>query len=173
MAESNPRNDAATSAVARELVITRDFDAPRSLAFRVWTNPTHVAQWWGPHGFTNPVCELDARTGGAILIHMRGPDGTVYPMTGVFQEVVEPERLVFTSAALDPEGNPLFEVLNTVTFAEQGRKATLTLQASVLKTTPQAIPYLAGMEAGWTQSLERFESHVARERADAERADAA
>jgi uncharacterized protein YndB with AHSA1/START domain len=167
MAESNPRNDAATNAVVRELVITRVFDAPRSLAFRVWTNPKHVAQWWGPHGFTNPVCELDARTGGAILIHMRGPDGTVYPMTGVFQEVVEPERLVFTSVALDEEGNSLFEVLNTVMFAEQGRKSTLTLRASVLKATPQAIPHLAGMEAGWAQSLERFESHVARERADA------
>jgi uncharacterized protein YndB with AHSA1/START domain len=167
MAESNPRNDAATNAVVRELVITRVFDAPRSLAFRVWTSPKHVAQWWGPHGFTNPVCELDARTGGAILIHMRGPDGTVYPMTGVFQEVVEPERLVFTSVALDEEGNSLFEVLNTVTFAQQGRKATLTLRASVLKATPQAIPHLAGMEAGWAQSLERFESHVARERADA------
>ena len=98
MAESNPRNDAATNAVARELVITRVFDAPLSFAFRVWTSPKHVAQWWGPHGFTNPVCELDARPGSAIRIHMCGPDGTVYPMTGVYQEVVEPERLVFTRA---------------------------------------------------------------------------
>jgi uncharacterized protein YndB with AHSA1/START domain len=167
MAENNPRNDAATNAVARELVITRVFDAPRSLSFSAWTSPNHVAQWWGPHEFTNPVCELDPRPGGAIRIHMCGPDGTVYPMTGVYQEVVEPERLVFTSAALDEEGNPLFEVLNTVTFAEQGSKATVTLRASVVKATPQAMPHLAGMEAGWTQSLERFEAYMTHAREDA------
>jgi uncharacterized protein YndB with AHSA1/START domain len=67
----------------QELVLTRVFDAPRELVFKVWTDPKHLARWWGPRGFTNPVCELDLRPGGAILIHMRGPDGTVYPMTGV------------------------------------------------------------------------------------------
>ena len=87
-----------------ELVLTRVFDAPRELVFKAWTDAKRVAQWWGPHQFTNPVCELDARPGGAIRIHMRGPDGTVYPMTGVYQEVVEPERIVFTSAALDAAG---------------------------------------------------------------------
>ncbi len=76
-------------------MITRTFDSPRELVFKAWTDPKHVTQWWGPHGFTNPVCELDVRPGGAIRIHMRGPDGTVYPMTGTFHEVVEPERLVF------------------------------------------------------------------------------
>ncbi|MGH2376470.1 MAG: SRPBCC family protein, partial [bacterium] len=130
--------------------------------FKAWTDPKHVAQWWGPRGFTNPVCELDVRPGGAIRIHMRGPDGTLYPMTGVYQEIVEPERLVFTSAALDKESNPLFEVLNTVTFAEQGGKTTLTLQARVVKATAEAAPYFEGMEAGWTQSLERLAEQVAK-----------
>jgi alkanesulfonate monooxygenase SsuD/methylene tetrahydromethanopterin reductase-like flavin-dependent oxidoreductase (luciferase family) len=69
---------------------------------------------------------------------MRGPDGIVYPMTGVYQEIVEPERLVFTSAALDDEGKPLFEVLNTVAFAEQGGRTTLTTRARVVKTTAAA-----------------------------------
>lgn len=147
---------------ARELVFTRVFDAPRRLVFEAWTDPKHVAQWWGPHGFTNPVCELDVRPGGAIRIHMRGPDGTVYPMTGVYQEIVEPERLVFTSAALDRDGNPLFEVLNTVTFAEQGGRTTQTSRARVVKSTAGAAPYLEGMEAGWAQSLERLEAHVAK-----------
>jgi uncharacterized protein YndB with AHSA1/START domain len=156
------RNEPTTQSAKREVVLTRVFDAPRSLVFKAWTDPKHVTQWWGPHGFTNPVCGLDARPGGAIRIHMRGPDGTVYPMTGVFQEIVEPERLVFTSAALDDKGHPLFEVLNTVTFAEQGGKTTLTLQARVVQATAAAAPYLAGMEAGWTQSLERFEAYVAK-----------
>ena len=147
----------------QELVLTRVLDAPRELVFKAWTDPKCVAQWWGPHGFTNPVCELDLRPGGAILIHMRGPDGTVYPMTGVYQEVVEPERLLFTSAALDLDGNPMFEVLATVTFAEESGKTKQILRARVIKKTPQAAPYLAGMEAGWTQSLERLAACVATE----------
>src|SRR5229473_5081659 len=146
-----------------ELVLTCLFNAPRELVFKVWTDPKHVAQWWGPRGFTNPVCELDLRPGGAILIHMRSPDGIVYPMTGVFQEVVPPERLVFTSAALDSDGNPLFEVLTTVTFAEEGGKTKQILRARVIKKTAQAAPYLAGMEAGWTQSLERLAAYVSTE----------
>ncbi len=61
------------------------FDAPRELVFKAWTDPKQVAQWWGPHGFSNPVCELGLRPGADIRIHMRGPDGTVYPMTGVYR----------------------------------------------------------------------------------------
>ncbi len=144
-----------------ELVLTRVFDAPRELVFKAWTDPKCVAEWWGPNGFTNPVCELDVRPGGAIRIHMRGPDAIVYPMTGVYQEVVWPERLVFTSAALDLDGNPMFEVLTTVTFAEQGGKTKQILRARVIKRTAQAAPYLAGMEAGWTQMLDRLTAYMA------------
>jgi uncharacterized protein YndB with AHSA1/START domain len=141
----------------RELVITRVFDAPRQLVFKAWTDPKHLAQWWGPKGFTNPVCELDVRPGGAILIHMRGPDGVVYPMKGVFHEIVAPERLVFTTSAFeDAEGNPLLEDLNTVTFEEQGGKTKLTLRAIVVKSAPEVEAALAGMEEGWSQSLDRL-----------------
>lgn len=154
------KTNPATAPAEREFVFTHAFDAPRGLVFKAWTDPKHVAQWWGPHGFTNPVCELDVRPGGALRIHMRGPDGTVYPMTGVYSEIVAPERIVFSSAALDEEGNPLFEVLNTVTFAEQGGKTTQTSQARVVRRTAKAAPYLQGMEAGWTQSLERLEAHL-------------
>ena len=115
----------------------------------------------GPHGFTNPIREPDLRPGGAILIHMRGPDGKIYPMSGVYQEVVEPERLVFTSAALDEEGHLLFEVLTTVTFAQQGEKTKQKLQARVIMRTDKDAPYLAGMDADWTQSLERLAAYLA------------
>src|SRR5882672_240983 len=131
----------------RELVITRVFDAPRSLVFEMWTDPKHVARWWGPRGFTNPVCELDVRPGGAIRIHMRGPDGTVHPMTGVYREIVAPERIVFTSAAL----------VKTI----RSGATTQTVRARILKRTAAAAPYLAGMEEGWTQSLERLEADLA------------
>ncbi len=143
------------------LVITRVFDAPRDLVFKAWTDPKHVAQWWGPKGFTNPVCELDVRPGGAIRIDMRGPDGVIYPMKGVFHEIVEPERLVVTTSALeDEEGNPQLEVLTTVTFAEYNGKTKLMLQAVVVKSAPAAAGALAGMEQGWRQSLDRLAEYL-------------
>jgi uncharacterized protein YndB with AHSA1/START domain len=154
------KNRTAEELADRPLVITRVFDAPPDVVFKMWTNPKHVAQWWGPHGFTNPRCELEVRPGGAIRIDMRGPDGTVYPMTGAYREIVEPERLVFTSAALDEKANPLFELLTTVTFAEEAGKTVVKVQARVVKTTASAAQYLEGMQAGWTQSLERLASHL-------------
>jgi uncharacterized protein YndB with AHSA1/START domain len=149
------------TATENELTLTRIINAPRALVLRAFTDPKHLAQWWGPHGFTNPLCELDLRPGAAILVHMRGPDGIIYPMTGVYHEIVEPERLIFTSAALDEKGKPLFEVLNTVTFSDHGGKTTLVMHASVSKVRVEAAPFLAGMEAGWTQTLERLEEFVA------------
>jgi uncharacterized protein YndB with AHSA1/START domain len=149
-------NSPATLPNEREVVITRVFDAPRELVFRMWTDPKHMAQWWGPKGFTNPVCELDARPGGALRIVMRAPDGAEYPMKGVFQEMVAPERLVFTNIAVDREGNHLLEGITTVTFTEHGGKTKLTLQTRAVGIAPMAPQMLAGMEAGWTQSLERL-----------------
>jgi uncharacterized protein YndB with AHSA1/START domain len=146
----------------REVTLTRTFDATRRMVFKLWTEPEHMAQWWGPKGFTNPVCELDARPGGAIRIHMRAPDGTVYPMSGTFREVVEPERLVFSAIAEDLEGNPLLEALTTVTFAEHGGKTTVTVHAKAVGIAPLAPQMLDGMQAGWIQSLERLAALLAR-----------
>jgi uncharacterized protein YndB with AHSA1/START domain len=154
------KNKPATKSARQELIIIRTFDAPRKLVWKAWTDPKHLKQWWGPHGFTNPVCEVDVRPGGGIRIDMRGPDGTVYPMTGVYQEIIEPKRMVFTSGALDAKGKPLFEVLTTVTFAEFAGKTKVTLHASVSSTTAEGAPHLAGMEEGWSQSLDRFAEHV-------------
>lgn len=100
-------SDAAVTPVAT-VVLTRTFDAPRPLVFRAWTEPEHLAQWWGPHGFTNPVCEADARPGGALLIHMAFPDGvTVSPMSGTFIEVTPFERIVLSTEAYFGGGQPL------------------------------------------------------------------
>jgi uncharacterized protein YndB with AHSA1/START domain len=140
----------------RDVTLSRVIAAPRARVFRAWTDPKQMAQWWGPQGFTNPVCEIDARQGGQILIHMRGPDGVVYPMTGTFHEVVEPSRLVFTAFAEDHDGNRLLESHTIVTFEEQDGKTTVAVQAKAVGLAPQAPQMLAGMDAGWTQSLERL-----------------
>ena len=155
------KNSSATKSAERETVITHIINAPRALVFKAWTDPAHLARWWGPHGFTNPVREVHLRPGGAIRIHMRGPDGTIYPMTGVYHEIVEAERLVFTSAALGKNGNPFSEVMNTVTFADHGGSTKLTIHARVARVTAEAAPFLAGMEQGWSQSLDRLADEVA------------
>jgi uncharacterized protein YndB with AHSA1/START domain len=146
----------------RELTITRIFDAPCSLVFKMWTDPKHLAEWWGPKGFTNPVCEVDPRLGGALRIVMRAPDGAEYPMKGVFREIAPPSRLVFTNIAMDKDGNHIIEGLTTVTFAEERGKTKLTLHTRCAAMVDYAAAYLKGMEAGWTQSLEKLEALVAR-----------
>jgi uncharacterized protein YndB with AHSA1/START domain len=145
----------------REVTITRVFDAPRALVFKAWTDPQHLAQWWGPHGFTNPVCEFDARVGGALRIHMRGPDGAVYPMKGVIREIVAPEWLVFSSVAVDAAGKHLLEGLTTVTFAEQNGRTTMTMHTCAVAVAEIGVGYLQGMEAGWRQSIDRLEGLLA------------
>jgi len=153
---------APASAVKREVVITRVIDAPRELVFKAWIDPKRMAQWWGPRGFTNPICELDARVGGAWRIVMRSPAGIEYPCGGVYREIVEPERLVVTNIATDNQGNPVLDGLTTVIFAEQGGGTKLTLQTRAVAVVAHAAAYLAGMEAGWTQSLERLAEELAR-----------
>jgi uncharacterized protein YndB with AHSA1/START domain len=144
----------------REVHFTRILNAPRALVWKAWTDPKHMAQWWGPKGFTNPVCEMDARPGGAMYIVMRAPDGVEYPMSGVFNEIAVPERLVFTAVAEDKEGNPLLESRTTVTLVEQDGKTKLTVHASAVGFVPVAAQMLAGMEEGWSQSLERLKALV-------------
>ena len=148
-----------TTDATQDVVITRTFDAPRHLVYEAWTDPKHVQQWWGPHGFDNPLVELDLRPGGTMLIHMRGPDGQIYPDKCTFHEVVPPERLVFTSTAFDDEnGEPQLQVLTTITFDHLGSKTALTLRARVLKASPEVMEALAGMEQGWAESFDKLEA---------------
>ena len=109
----------------REIVLSRLLDAPRELVFSVWTDPRHVAQWWGPNGFTNTVTEMDVRPGGTWRLMMHGPDGTDYPNKIVYLEVVKPERLVYQHGS-DDSMEDAFHV--TVTFETQGRRTLVTLR---------------------------------------------
>jgi uncharacterized protein YndB with AHSA1/START domain len=141
----------------RTLTLTRVYDAPRDLVWRAWTDPKHLAQWFGPRGFMSSVPELDVRVGGALRIVMHGPDGNDYPMKGVFREVVAPERLVFSNIAIDKDGNHLLEGETSVILEEQGDKTKLTLHTFAKGLVPIAPQMLAGMEAGWSQSLEKLQ----------------
>ena len=138
------------------VTFTRVLDAPRELVWRAWTDPKHMAQWFGPRGFTSSVPELDARVGGALRIVRHWPDGNDYPMKGEFREVVPPSRLVFTNIAIDNDGNHLLEGETTVTLEDEGGKTKLTLHTYAKGLVPAAPQMLAGMEAGWSQSLDKL-----------------
>ncbi len=160
---SGPDNVHATvlSPGGRELRLVRAYDAPRALVFRAWTDARHLARWWGPEGFTNPVCELDARPGGAIRIDMRAPDGTVYPASGMVEDIAEPERLVMMLSPLDAAGRPVLAQHTAITFEARDGRTVVTVVVRIVKEAPDATRYLAGMEAGWSQSLERLGDAVA------------
>jgi uncharacterized protein YndB with AHSA1/START domain len=151
------RAEVAPETASREITITRLIDAPRDLVFEAWTEAEHIARWWGPEGFTVPDCDSDPRPGGSIRIVMRGPDGTDYPMTGVYREVTAPERLVVAGAAMGVDGQPILEALNTVTFVDRDGKTEITVQARAMALVPEAVPMLGGMHAGWSQSLQCLE----------------
>ncbi|MDB5041214.1 MAG: activator of ATPase [Candidatus Eremiobacteraeota bacterium] len=151
----------ASGAARPDMTIVRVFDAPLHLVWKAWTEPQHLAQWFGPKGFTNPVCEVDPRPGGTLRITMQSPDGTLYPMVAVFNEVVELERLVWTTS-VEHEGNVSFDIRQVTTFADRDGKTELTLQAFVLRSTPESADALGGMEIGWSMSLDKLEVLVAR-----------
>jgi len=140
-----------------ELMFSRVYDAPVELMFRLWTEPEHIRRWWGPHDFTVPRAEFDARPGGRLRIDFRGPDGEVFPNLGQVREVSPFERLVFTAEYRHGGEKLLVGSLVTVTFSDEGGKTRVTVRAEVYHAAPEAADGVAGMEEGWTQQLEKLE----------------
>jgi uncharacterized protein YndB with AHSA1/START domain len=159
-----------------DFVITRVFSAPRDLVFKAWTEPEHMARWWGPRICTCPVCEMDVRPGGAYRIVMRMPDTVEYPVTGIFREVVKPERIVMT---LDCTGhpaawhdlvkpnrekadvNPAGILVATVTFDETDGWTKLTVRIRFDSVEIRDAMLKMGMNEGWSQSLDRLQENLA------------
>lgn len=148
---------ASTSTADRELVVTRIIDAPRSLVFKAWTQPEHIARWWGPQGFVTIGCDMDIRIGGRFRFGMRSPQGTEHWKVGLYRDIVEPERIVFTFAWENADGTPGHELLTVVSFAEHGTKTKLTLHQAVFETTAWRDDH----RTGWTSCLERFAEYIA------------
>jgi len=140
--------------------VVRMFDAPRERVFTAWIDPRQFAAWMCPPGFGLDRCELDARTGGAWCAQGYKPDGSYFAKSGTYLEVKRPERLVFTNIAMDTAGNHLLDGLTTVIFAEENGKTKLTLITRATGLVPQAPQMLQGMEAGWSQSLDKLASKL-------------
>jgi uncharacterized protein YndB with AHSA1/START domain len=135
-----------------ELAITRVFDAPRSLVFRVWSSPEHLMRWWGPKDFACTLAKTDFRPGGAWRTSIRSPEGTDYGASGVYREIDEPERLVFTFAWDDSD-----ETLVTVTFQDHGGQTKLTFRQTPFDTVDSRDSH----REGWGECLDRLEAYLA------------
>jgi uncharacterized protein YndB with AHSA1/START domain len=156
----SPNNDFDAETAQRELVITRVFDAPRELVFKLWTDPKHVAQWWGPKGFTLTVHEMDVRPGGVWRFIMHGPDGVDYKNRIIFSEVVKPERLVYSHSGDEEDDSGEFQ--GTVTFDDLGGKTRLTLRmlfATAAERDKNVVEF--GAIEGGNQTLDRFQDFLA------------
>ncbi len=162
MIASNARTSAAANAGERELVITRVFNAPRSLVFKAWTDPRHVVHWWGPKGFTTTIQEMDVRPGGVWRHIMHGPDGTDYPNKSVFTEVVKPERIVYSHGG-GKKGGPGAHFEAAWSFEAQGDKTKVTIRMLFPSATERdrVVKEYGAIEGG-NQTLERLAEHLAK-----------
>jgi uncharacterized protein YndB with AHSA1/START domain len=158
--------------VAEEvLVVTHVYDASRGLVFKAWTEPERVMRWWGPKGFTCPVCKIDLRPGGISFNCMRSPEGQEFWSQGVYREIVGPFRIVSTDTFADEKGNPVSpeqygmssdrpaEAIVEVTFTEHVGKTRVTVRHSPL---PQGRERDM-CQQGWNESLEKLGDYLAEE----------
>ena len=173
MAESNARTSGAAGADGVELVITREFDAPRDLVFKAWTEAERLAHWWGPKGFTWVSATLDLTPGGVFHYHMRSPGGDDMWGKFVYHEIDAPERLVFTNSFSDEAANTVrapfnpnwpLEVMNTVTFAESGAKTLVTLRGVPYNANDAEREafgnFHASMRAGFGGSMDQLDAYL-------------
>lgn len=142
-----------------ELVIARLIDAPRSRVFQAWTDPHELVCWWGPNGFTTPVCELDVRPGGGFSMAVCDPEGELYPIRGIYREVVLHERLAY-SDDWAPEVGLSQTSHVTVDFNDQAGKTLLKVHAHFESPEARDTMEQQGLIEGWLEGLERLERHL-------------
>ena len=147
----------------RELVLTRVIDAPREKLFRAWTDPELLKQWFAPLPYTTPFAELDVRAGGANLIIMRDPEGKEFANRGVYLEVIENERLVFTDAytkAWEPSQKPFMTVI--LTFAADRGKTLYTARVLHWTVADREAHEKRGFHEGWGRCADQLAALVAK-----------
>jgi uncharacterized protein YndB with AHSA1/START domain len=157
------------------LVLTREFDAPRDLVFKVYTEAEHLAQWWGPKGFTMETCTIDLRPGGMFHYGMRSPQGQVMWGRWVFREVVPPQRLTFVVSFSDEQGgigrhpgSPTWpqEMLSTMTLEERDGKTLITVRTVPINATEEELrTFKAGHDSvrmGFNGTLDQLDQYLAK-----------
>lgn len=146
-----------TTPTDREIVMTRDFEAPRDLVFEAHSSCEHLSQWWGPRKYQIASCDVDFRPGGAWRIVHRGADGQEFAFRGEHWEIVRPERIVRT---FEWEGLPGHVSVETLTLEERDGVTTLT-STSVFDSVEDRDGMLeSGMEGGANETMDRLEEYL-------------
>ncbi len=143
-----------------EITFTRVFDAPRELVFRAFSEPEQVRQWWGPTGWTMPVCTIDFRPGGEWHYCISNAAGEEHCARAVYHEIVVPEKIVFSDAMVDAQGQ-VIEALpkkrTTVIFADLGEKTQITVQVQAVSPADLEKLLAMGFKQGFGQALNNLE----------------
>lgn len=143
----------------QEVVITREFDAPRALVFKAFTDPNAVSKWWGPRDLSTKVDKMEVRPGGIWRFINRDAGGDEFGFHGVYHSVQAPERLVYT---FEFEGTPGHVILETVTFQEHDGKTKLIDQSVYQSVEDRDGMVASGMESGAAESMDRLEELLAK-----------
>jgi uncharacterized protein YndB with AHSA1/START domain len=157
--------DIATGSDDLELVFSRRFDVPRALLFRAFSSCEHLVHWWGPTGWTLPVCEQDFRAGGSWDYCMQGPNGEMSCGRSLYREIVEPERIVYTDLFVDPAGKvmedmPALDV--TIEFTERDSGTVLLNRLRLASRADVETMLGTGMVEGMAQTWDRLAAYLAR-----------
>ena len=147
----------------QEFVIERQFNAPRTLMFQVFTQPEHLKRWWAPQPYTISNCTIDLRPGGIWHYSMRSPEGQEHWARSVYREVVPPEKLVYTSTFADEHANPIEgipEHLTTVTFTEEAGKTLVSARIQFASAEALKVAVDMGMQQGMNMTWDYLVGYV-------------
>ena len=148
---------------ARAMIGTRVFDAPRDLVFAAFTDPKHLAQWWGPNGFTTTTLSFDMRPGGVWRFIMHGPDGRDYQNRITYEEIVPPERIVYRHGGGEDVEPVQFR--QSITFEELGGRTRIVWRGDFASTAERdRLIKEYGADTGLLQTMARLAAFVAAQR---------
>jgi len=152
------------------MTVTRVFDAPRELVWKAWTDPKYVQQWWGPKGFTSPVCQMDFRVGGKSLFCMKAPDGQEFWNGVEYHEIVPNEKIVSLMYFADSKGNKVDaadygieheaveDAYDVTLFEDLGNGKT---KLTFIGNEPMESAKNSGHLEGWNQILDKIAEVIA------------
>ena len=146
-------NTTSINASTRELLVAKTLNAPIEVVWEVWTNPDHIASWWGPAGFTNTIHKMDVVADGEWRLTMHGPDGKRFPNKSVFKEITALKKIVFQHF------NPNY--LATIMFEPGGNQTWM--EWSMLFDTNELFETVVKVfkaDEGLKQSVEKLETYL-------------
>lgn len=165
----------AVETAEQAFVITRVFDAPRALVWKAWSEAERLAQWWGPKGCAIGVSKLDFRPGGIFHYSMKMPSGQMMWGRFIYREIAAPEKIVFINSFSDEKGglarapfNPVWplEVMNTLTFTEQGGKTVIALGGVPINATEDErnlfVAWRPSMQQGFGGTFDQLADYLAK-----------